>query len=80
MVYDDDDGCPEPVTHTLESIEAKLTLAVSDLCSKGNNISISEYLELITFGIGQLVLTAMQQNHVLLLPDLYKQFCDSAVQ
>ena len=79
---DDNDGCecPALITDTLDSIEAKLTLTVDDLCGKGDIISINEYLELIICGIGQVVLKAMQQNQVLLLPDLYKQFCESALQ
>ena len=31
-----------------------------------------------TIRAGQTILIAMQQNEVLLLPDLYRQFCDSA--
>ena len=75
----DNDGCecPAPITDTLDSVEAKLTLTVNDLYGKGDITSINEYLELIICGIGQVVLKAMQQNQVLLL---YKQFCESALQ
>ena len=60
----------------LDSVETELT--ISTIRAKGNNISTCEYLELNTCSVGQKMLTAMQQNEVLLLPDLYRKFCDSA--
>ena len=71
---------PKTDSVTLDNIGAKLTLTIKHLHAKGTNISISEHLELNTFTIGQLVLTAMQRNEVLLLPDLYRQFRDNALK
>ena len=55
----------------LNSVETELTNTMCTIRAKGN-ISTCEYLELIACSIGQVVLTAMQQNEVLLLPDLYR--------
>ena len=52
---------------------------MSSLSSKGNDMSLSEYLELVACSIGHRVLTAMRQNEALQLPDLYRQYCSRAL-
>lgn len=69
-----------PECFTLDRIETELTNAMCTIRAKGNDISTCDYLELIVCSIGLTVLIAMQQNEVLLLPDLYRQFCDSALK
>lgn len=80
LIAQEDEVQHAPQSFNLDSVETKLTNVVCTIRAKGNDISISEYLELIAYSICQTVLTALQQNVVLLLPDLYRQFCDRALK
>ena len=69
----------QPSTESLDNIKSELTHTMSLLTSKGNDISPTDYLELVACSIGHTVLTTMLQNEVLLLPELYRQYCNTAL-
>ena len=76
LITEEDEVQHASESFILDSVETELT--ISTIRAKGNGISTCEYLELNACSVGQKMLTAMQQNEVLLLPDLYRQYCDSA--
>ena len=72
LIAQEDEVQHTPEGFNLDSVETELSNTMHTIRAKGNDISTSEYLELIACSIGQIVLIAMQQNEVLLLPDLYR--------
>ena len=72
-----DDQPSASKAESLDDIKSELTHTMSLLTSKGNDMSPTDYLELVACSIGHTVLTAMQQNEALLPPELYRQYCNT---
>ena len=79
LVNTSDDQPSTSKAESLDNIKSELTHTMSLLTSKSNDMSPTDYLEVVACSICHTVLTAMLQNEALLLPELYGQYCNTAL-